>query len=459
MGGRSLYRRAQVGAQGLCGVHGIGIALPVEGSQLFHIALHPADGDGPLRCQDEDPALALQGLQLLAQLVVGQIHPVRSPGEFRPAAVDPLCRGLLLGLFPEIPVPGADDHDFLKALVQGPAEGNATGAASVQAGDPLYIHHRGHKGHGGRGLGGGIDIARPPLPEDRLPGAAVGGLHHKPALGIQKPGGVQRLDGLIDGIRSVLEPDRVDLHVFLTDNKFYYERRCLETVAHQNFQGFIVDGVKASILSPNLDCYKELYRRKIPVIFYNNFYKNLRCPRVIINDRDCARQLLARLIDAGHKNIAGIFFYDNYASVEKFQGMAEAMQERGLEMKDHYIKWCISDEARQDSYVRSIEKFLKGLPKCTAIVCCNYIVYRHVRNALDRMGKQIPADYSLVCFDYSADTYRQEGVTCSVEQGFEMGRQVALRLMQMIENRDCDDKDYTAVLKPILYDGNSIRNR
>ena len=75
------------------------------------------------------------------------------------------------------------------------------------------------------------------------------------------------------------------------------------------------------------------------------------------------------------------------------------------------------------------------------------------------MGKQIPADYSLVCFDYSADTYRQEGVTCSVEQGFEMGRQVALRLMQMIENRDCDDKDYTAVLKPILYDGNSIRNR
>ena len=139
--------------------------------------------------------------------------------------------------------------------------------------------------------------------------------------------------------------------------------------------------------------------------------------------------------------------------------MAEAMRERGLEMKDHYIKWCISDEARQDSYARSIEKFLKGLPKCTAIVCCNYIVYRHVRNALDRMGKQIPADYSLVCFDYSADTYRQEGVTCSVEQGFEMGRQVALRLMQMIENRDCDDKDYTAVLKPILYDGNSIRNR
>ena len=32
-----------------------------------------------------------------------------------------------------------------------------------------------------------------------------------------------------------------------------------------------------------------------------------------------------------------------------------------------------------------------------------------------------------VCFDYSEETYRQEDVTCSVEQGFEMGRQLALR--------------------------------
>ena len=50
----------------------------------------------------------------------------------------------------------------------------------------------------------------------------------------------------------------MDLHVFLTDNKFCNERRCLETVVHQNFHGFIVDGVSPSILSPNLDCYKEL---------------------------------------------------------------------------------------------------------------------------------------------------------------------------------------------------------
>ena len=228
--------------------------------------------------------------------------------------------------------------------------------------------------------------------------------------------------GLIEGVRSVLTQEQVDLHVFLTDNKFCNERRCLETVVHQNFHGFIVDGVKSSILSPNLDCYKELY-----------------------------------LMDAGHSHIAGIFVYDNYQSVEKFQGMAEAMRNRGLELNDDYIKWCISDEAHNESYVRSIERFLKSIPKCTAIVCCNYIIYRLVMKTLQKMGKTVPEDYSLVCFDYSEETYRQEDVTCSVEQGFEMGRQLALRLMEMISTGECDDRNYTYVMKPILYDGHSIR--
>lgn len=262
---------------------------------------------------------------------------------------------------------------------------------------------------------------------------------------------------LIDGIRSVLADQRVDLHIFLTDNKFSNERRCLQTVIHQNFQGFIVDGVKASIMNPNLDCYKELYRRRIPVIFYNNYYKNLRYPRVIVNDMECAGELVGHLIRAGHRRIAGIFVYDNYQSVEKFQGMAETMRKHGVEMKDHYIKWCVSDEAHSPSYARNIEKFLRGLPRCTAIVCCNYMIYRLVREALARMGKTVPDDYSLVCFDYSNEDPAKEGITCSITRSYEMGCQLGKRLMRMIENKECDDTNYSYVMKPVIYKGTSVR--
>ncbi len=261
---------------------------------------------------------------------------------------------------------------------------------------------------------------------------------------------------LIEGIRSILFTDRVDLRIFLTDNKFANERRCLQTVVHQDFQGFIVDGVKASLMNPNLDCYKQIYQKKIPVIFYNNYYKDLNYPRVTVNDKQCADRLLGLLIKAGHRHIAGIFIYDNYQSIEKFQGMAAALKRYGVDFQDDNIKWCVSNEAHDNRFARSIEKFLKGIPRCSAIVCCNYMIYQLVRQVLQKLEKKVPEDYSVVCFDYSGDDWEKEGITCSIHQGYQIGRQVAERLLKMIERKDCKGQDYSCIMPPKIYIGHSI---
>ena len=260
----------------------------------------------------------------------------------------------------------------------------------------------------------------------------------------------------MEGIRSILPPDQVDLRAFLTDNKFANERRCLNAVMDQGFRGFIVDGVKASLLNPNLDCYQRIYQKRIPVIFYNNYYKSLKCPRVVVNDPRCAEELIGLLIREGHRNIAGIFVSDNYQSIEKFQGMAAALQKNGVEYQDDYVKWCVSDEAHDARFTRSIDHFLKRLPQCTAVVCCNYMIYQLVRQVLEKQGKRVPQDCSLVCFDYSNDDWEEQGVTCSVHQGYRIGQEVASRLMRMIRNKDCDDLGYTYVLAPEIHLGRTV---
>ena len=262
---------------------------------------------------------------------------------------------------------------------------------------------------------------------------------------------------LIRGIRSVIKDDQVDLWIFLTDNKFANERRCLQTVMHQDFQGFIVDGVKASMASPNLDCYQEIQRRGIPVIFFNNYYQNLHCPRVGVNNNSGAKELIRLLVSAGHRDIAGIFVYDNYQSVEKFQGMFAALLSCGIEFRDDYIKWCISNEAHDERFARSIWKFLKSVPRATAIVCCNYRIYRLVRQVLQMQGKRVPLDYSMVCFDYSAEGKEQEGITCSVYQGYKIGCRTAELLIRMIERGERGNRDYSLILRPEIYIGNSIK--
>lgn len=263
--------------------------------------------------------------------------------------------------------------------------------------------------------------------------------------------------GLLDGIKSVFGEEQSDLRVFFTDNKFSNERHCLETVAHQGFSGFIVDGVKASLANPNLDCYRGFYQRKIPMIFYNNYYKELKYPRVIIDDHKCADELVFRLIRAGHRRIAGIFVYDNYQSIEKFHGYVRALQRYGVRFNDDEVKWCISNEAHGPGFAREIARFLKSVPKCTAILCCNYMILRLVQKVLADAGKAVPGDYSLVCFDYSKDDWQRAGITCSVHPGYEMGRQVAQRLLRMIENREFSDNGYSCSLPPQIHDGGSIR--
>ena len=248
---------------------------------------------------------------------------------------------------------------------------------------------------------------------------------------------------LMEGIRSILPPDQVDLRAFLTDNKFANERRCLNAVMD-------------SLLNPNLDCYQRIYQKRIPVIFYNNYYKSLKCPRVVVNDPRCAEELIGLLIQEGHRNIAGIFVSDNYQSIEKFQGMAAALQKNGVEYQDDYVKWCVSDEAHDARFTRSIDHFLKRLPQCTAVVCCNYMIYQLVRQVLEKQGKRVPQDCSLVCFDYSNDDWEEQGVTCSVHQGYRIGQEVASRLMRMIRNKDCDDLGYTYVLAPEIHLGRTV---
>ncbi len=260
---------------------------------------------------------------------------------------------------------------------------------------------------------------------------------------------------LLKGAREVMGQSEVELKVFFTDNRFANERSCLEHILSQSYNGVIVDGVKASLLNPNLDCYRALKRNGIPVIFYNNYYEDLELPKVIINDRLAADSLMQRLFDAGHRHFSGILFYDNYECIQKYKCYVRALVKNGAVFHDVYVKWCISNEAHDRGYCREIARFLRRVPDCTAIICCNFMILELVQTAIQNAGKSVPQDYSLVCFDYSGQDWAQQGVTCSIHPGYEMGRTVSTQLLEMIRAQDISEA-YSRIIDPEIYDGRSI---
>jgi GntR family transcriptional regulator of arabinose operon len=265
------------------------------------------------------------------------------------------------------------------------------------------------------------------------------------------------MEGISDGLKKNCSERKTDLNVFLTDNKFANERRCLQTVIGQDFQGFIVDGAKASLINPNRDCYQAIYDRQIPIIFYNNYYKDLPCPKVVVDDARCADELVRLLVQSGHQKIAGVFVYDEDQSLEKFHGTVTALRKYQVEFEDEYVKWCVSEELQDEHFVKALDRFVRGLPQCTAIICSNYTIYRMVCTALKQRGKRIPEDYSVVCFDYSGKTWEEEGITCSLSQGYRTGLCLAENLLKMIDRHECSGARYSCILEPRIYVGNSIR--
>nr|WP_230391519.1 MULTISPECIES: GntR family transcriptional regulator [unclassified Oceanispirochaeta] len=263
---------------------------------------------------------------------------------------------------------------------------------------------------------------------------------------------------LVRGIKHSLNKDSIELKIFITDNKLSNERSCLKSCS-TGFDGLIVDGVKASIMNPNLDCYSLIDKKNTRLIFFNNYYMGSPYPRVTIDDAQCADELVRRLTENGHRHIAGIFMYDNYQGQEKYNGFMRNIIKYDAVFKDEYVKWCVSDESfNKKSFPGTLWKFIKSLPRVTAIVCCNYMVLNMIMEIFAEKGISVPGDYSVVGFDYSGSDWKERKITASIHPGFEMGVKVGQNILKMVDDPDFRNHDYSYVFPPHINEGESIRN-
>ncbi len=263
---------------------------------------------------------------------------------------------------------------------------------------------------------------------------------------------------LVSAVMDYYSNIKVDIRIFYTDNKLSNERRCLLSCS-QGFDGIIIDGVKASMGNPNLDVYASLYQKNIPFIFYNNYYSDTHYPKILNNDEEAAEDLVGSLAEKGHKHIAGLFLYDNYQGVKKYQGYAKSVFKHDCIFDDEYVHFFLTEDlVNKESLSKSIWQFLKKIPSCTAVCCCNVMLYEALKNTMMTHNLVIGRDLSVVCFDYSFEDYEREGITCTVSRSYEMGRLAAKRLLEMMKDPDYKRKDYSAVISPQFYKGTSIKD-
>ena len=219
------------------------------------------------------------------------------------------------------------------------------------------------------------------------------------------------------GIERTLSDAGYAMWLSFTDNRIERERIILEDILRKNnIDGLIVEAAKGALPNPNLCYYKELQKRNIPIIFFNDMYPELNVPCVRLDDYRITYKATKFLLQAGHKKIAAIFKLDDGQGRRRYSGYIEG---------------------------------------CTGVVCYNDEVAVEVIDLALKRNIQIPQDLSIVSIDDSELAEMNKVPFTSYPHPKDiLGQKTAQNLLKMIEN-PAFDGNYLFEPKAVVRD--SIR--
>lgn len=239
----------------------------------------------------------------------------------------------------------------------------------------------------------------------------------------------------IQGIESTLFERGYSVQLSFTGNTLEREKNVLTDLLRRNdVAGLIVEGTKSGLPNPNLNLYRQLMNRRIPILFINSFYPELAVPHVSLDDAGAAKLAVDYLTARGHKRIGAVLKLDDGQGRLRYLGYLEAMERAGLAVTDSRIVWIDTDEARQLHYCK--EKLLSRTEGCTALLCYNDQVAFQLIRILQEKGIRVPEQMSVISIDDSDLALHCEIPITSLPHPKEkLGQKAAGLLLDMIADR------------------------
>ena len=242
----------------------------------------------------------------------------------------------------------------------------------------------------------------------------------------------------IQGMEYVLSQQGYSVQIVFTNNQNKKEKVVLEDIINRNeVAGVIIETTKSGLPNPNLDLYKELQRRKVPVLFINGFYPALTIPHVSINDRMAGKKATQYLISMGHRRIGGIFKLDDVQGHQRYAGYVEAMNEAGLEVDDLKVLWVDTEDVK--NLAKCTERILERIEDCTGLFCYNDYVAVALMEILKEQGMFVSDELSLVSVDNSDLAVRGDVKLSTGPHPMErLGEKAAENLIKMMQDTSFD---------------------
>ncbi|MGL4800450.1 MAG: GntR family transcriptional regulator [Cellulosilyticaceae bacterium] len=265
--------------------------------------------------------------------------------------------------------------------------------------------------------------------------------------------------GVFDGAYERAREMGYDLVVKKSYGNQEQEMKAIDELIEMGAEGIIIMPVHGDYYSEEI---LKLVVEKFPILFVDRYLNGIHVPFVGSDNVGGMKQAVEYLVKHNHKNIALITTKDHEATTldERKQGYIEA----SIEHKTHI---AIFDKAKciiPDTYCPSdmnqtfeaIRGFLEENPDITAVVTTEYFLGKIVKQAAVNMGKNVPRDLSIVCFD-APHEYLGDYELTHIRQDEEcVGKSAIEVLNQLVNGEEINEK---ILIKTSLIKGRSVGAR
>lgn len=248
---------------------------------------------------------------------------------------------------------------------------------------------------------------------------------------------------ILRAVEDVLSRNNCTPSLFATQNQVANERRILQNILKLPIDGILVEGTKTALPNSNLDLYRQLMNKGIPLVFMHGDYAQLHGAVSVLDDNEGGgRMLVEYLLSKGHTRIAGIFKSDDIQGHGRYSGYTSALRDAGHPVDDSLVYWYTTDQKMQFFSGQDIFPVHQWIDSgCTAVVCYNDEIANQLIISLKSSGISVPGDLAVVSFDNSQYAKLSTTPITSLSHGeFNVGDIAARDLLSLMNGEPCQSE-------------------
>jgi DNA-binding LacI/PurR family transcriptional regulator len=230
-----------------------------------------------------------------------------------------------------------------------------------------------------------------------------------------------------------------------TGGQIIEEENAIKDLVNFGVEGLIIFPIQGEHYNTEL---LKLVLMDFPLVLVDGYLRGIPASAVSTNNQSASEKLTNHLFSLGHKDVAFLApSQKGTSSIEdRVQGFHIAYSKQGIKLNPNFVLddlissfplYDLNGNKSIDTYdLDSIKSFIDNNPDVTAFIACEYYLALALKKTLNDLGKKVPEDYSVVCFDYPDNSFDRASFTHIRQNELEMGKKAVELLMKHLKGEN-----------------------